>query len=89
MMRVETIWQTLLTFLNVTTLFYCLVPVVALALVLAHRLAWPFLSRLLYPIASEKVLGNRKVLIPIASLCLSYALIGGHITLDSILKLFG
>lgn len=77
----------LLTIFNVTTFIYCMAPLVCLATVLAHRVMWPVLGRLLYPLAAEKVIGNRKVLVSVGSASISYAVTGGHITLDSLLKL--
>ena len=60
-------------FLNITTGIICLIPAAFLFVVLFHRMIWPILSRLLYPIASRKVVTNRKLMLTIASLCLTYA----------------
>jgi hypothetical protein len=59
---------------NVATACLCLVPVVMLGVVLIHKLLWPFLSRLLYPVASRRVMTNRKVLIAIGMSGLAIAL---------------
>jgi hypothetical protein len=60
--------------LNITTAFLCLIPEVMLIVVLMHKIIWPLLSRLLYPVASRKVITNRKLLVSVGSLCVLYVL---------------
>ena len=52
-----------LFYLNLTTLSFCILPLLMLIVLLVHRLIWPALSHLLYPIASRKVITNRKALV--------------------------
>jgi hypothetical protein len=84
------LWQlrTLLAGLNVTTALLCQVPAIMLCVVLLHKLIWPALSRLLYPLASRKVITNRKALISVGSLCLLYALNVAQVGVKDVLKLF-
>lgn len=75
--------------LNLSSSIFCLVPLLFLLLVLAHRLIWPFLSRLVYPVAARKVISNRKLLIGIGSLALLHALNIEEVSLKSLIGLFG
>jgi hypothetical protein len=73
--------------LNASTVVYCLIPVAVLLAVLGHQLVWPLLSRLLYPLASRKVITNRKVLIPLGTLALTFAFNLEHVGAKELLKL--
>jgi hypothetical protein len=76
----------LITSLDLSTVFYCIIPAATLVFVLFHRLIWPILSRLLYPVASRKVITNRPALVSVGSLCFLYALTA-QIGLKEALKL--
>ena len=78
----------LLFSLNVTTLIFCIMPVVLLLFLLIHRLTWPTLSRLLYPVVSRKVITNRKGLVSVGSLCVLYAFNLSPVGIKDVLKLF-
>ena len=73
--------------LNLSTVLYCIVPFLFLLMILLHRVSWPLLSRLLYPIASRRLVTNKKALIAIGSLAVAFAFIG-HVSLKEILGLF-
>jgi hypothetical protein len=73
---------------NVTTSIMCLLPLALLVVILLHRMIWPMLKRLLYPLAAQAVVTNKKVLVPIFSLAFAYALKPQSIGLSDILKLF-
>jgi hypothetical protein len=77
-----------LMMLNLSTFFICLIPAAMLVVVLSHKLLWPVLSRLLYPVASRKVITNRKALVPVGSLCLLYAMNVAQVGVKDVLKLF-
>jgi hypothetical protein len=77
----------LLFLLNVTTLLFCILPLGMLLVVLIHRLIWPALSRLLYPVASRKVITNKKALVSVGSVSFIYAL-SAQIGIKDVLKLF-
>ncbi len=59
---------------NLITALYCLIPVLLLTGLILHRIIWPLLSRLVYPLANEDLLSNRTVLIAFGGACLAVAL---------------
>jgi hypothetical protein len=61
---------------DVNTLIYCLVPALVLFALILHRLLWPLLPRFTYPLLDNKVLSERKFLIPIGTVALSIAAFG-------------
>lgn len=63
-----------LALLNASTAAYCLVPLIFLLLLLLHRIIWPILCRIFYPIADNKLVTNRAFLLSIATLALALAL---------------
>jgi hypothetical protein len=63
-----------LALLNASTAVYCLIPLLFLLLLLSHRIVWPILSRILYPVADNKLITNRAFLLSIASLAFALAL---------------
>ena len=73
--------------LNATTILYCLAPLIVFIIVIGHKLLWPSLSRVLYPLSRYKVVTNRKVTIPVGTLCLSAAFNLEHIGAKELLKL--
>lgn len=77
------LWQ-----LDATTLMACILPIGMLVVVLIHKLLWPLLSRVIYPLTRYKVLSNRKVLIPVGTLCLTFALHLESVGAKELLKLF-
>lgn len=78
----------MLSLLNVATAIMCIIPIFTLLFVLLHKLLWPFLSRLLYPLASLQIVGNRKVLVSVGSFCWLVGLGLKPVTVSNILKLF-
>jgi len=74
--------------MNVSTVAYCLVPIVLLLFVLCHRAMWPVLNRLLFPVARFELIRNRKALAAIGSLCILAGLGLKPATLEAVLKLF-
>jgi hypothetical protein len=74
-------------YLNGTTGFYCLFPVLMLVVVLAHRLIWPTLARLLYAVSRNHILVNRKALATIGGMGITVAFDLEHVGIKEILKL--
>jgi len=74
--------------LNVATALYCVIPLIMLAIVLLHKLLWPILNRLIYPLCRYKAISNKKAIVTISSLCALYAFGIEHIGLKEVLKLF-
>jgi hypothetical protein len=77
-----------LLMMNVPTLLSCVLPLLMLIVIFIHRLIWPLLSRILYPLTRHKIVTNRKVLIPVGTLCLTFAFNIEHVGLKEILKMF-
>jgi len=77
----------LVLLLNSTTAMYCLIPFLFLAVLFVHKMLWPLLSRLLYPVVSRKVITNRKLLYSIASLSITYAFNLEQVGLKELVKL--
>jgi hypothetical protein len=77
-----------LAYANFATALMCFTPGAMLTGLLVHRLIWPLLSRLLYPVASRKVITNRKALVSIASACVFYAANIPQDGIKGLLKLF-
>jgi hypothetical protein len=73
--------------LNATTILYCLAPIFVFIIVIAHKLLWPSLSRVLYPLSRYQVVTNRKVTVPVGTVCLSVAFNLEHIGAKELLKL--
>ena len=64
----------LLTFtLNLSTALITIAFVISLGLVLGHKLLWPLLERLLYPLAQWQIIRNRKLMGGVAVVCLANA----------------
>jgi hypothetical protein len=59
--------------MNITTVFLSLWFISSLVFVVAGRLLWPVIERLLYPIADLKVIRNRKLMGGVALVCFAYA----------------
>src|ERR1035437_8824825 len=74
---------------DLVTLFYCSVPIVILTALLIHRLVWPSLSRLVYPLCRYKIVTNRKVLASLGSLLFTYAFNLEEVGWKAALGLFG
>jgi hypothetical protein len=72
---------------NIATALMCQIPALVLCVVLLHRWIWPVFGRLLYPVASRRIVTNRKLLVPVGSLCLLYAMVPGDVGLKDVLKL--
>jgi len=77
----------LLMCMNMTTLIYCATPIFCLGVILLHKLVWPFLSRIAYPVVRHRLIGNRKVLVPVGVLCLTFAFNLEHVGAKELLKL--
>jgi hypothetical protein len=77
-----------LSLYNTPTAFFCFVPTALLAVLLIHRLMWPLLGRLLYPVAARRIITDKKVLIPVGTLALTFALGLEHVGAKELLKLF-
>jgi hypothetical protein len=63
-----------LAVLNTATIVFSIFPIAILVGVLVHKLIWPLLSRLLYPVASRRIIANHPVLISIGTGALAVAL---------------
>ena len=74
--------------LNAVTTLYCLVPVFALVVVLAHKFLWPVLGRLIYPFSRYGIFVNRKTMAAVGSLGLAIAFDLERVGLKEILRLF-
>src|ERR1700758_3418545 len=59
--------------LNTGTALFCLFPILLLSVVLIHRLMWPILARLLFPLRRFKIILNTPVLLSVGVLCLTFA----------------
>jgi hypothetical protein len=79
----------LLGFMNLTTSIYCLIPAGVFLFVLAHRIVWPVLNRLIFPVARFQLLRNRRAMAAIGSLGILTGLGLTDATLEAVLKLFG
>lgn len=77
-----------LVFFNFTTALLCLIPAVMLIFLLLHKFMWPVLSRLISPLHRFKIVTNRKALVSVGSLCLTFALNIAQVGIKEILKLF-
>lgn len=77
-----------LDLMNLATTLYCLIPTAMLAIVLLHKITWPTLGRLTYPLCRHRVVSNKKVLISIGTLCLVLAFNLEHIGIKEFIKLF-
>jgi len=73
---------------NMTTIIYCLVPDLILAVLFLHMLLWPTLSRLIYPLTRYRIVSNRKALLSVGTLCTTFALHVEHVGVKEVLKLF-
>lgn len=73
---------------NVSTALLCVAVAIFLFTALAHKIVWPVLSRLFYPLASKKILTNKKILIPAGTLALTFAFGLERVGAKEILKLF-
>jgi hypothetical protein len=76
-----------LGYFNCANVAMCLVPGLMFLFVLLHRVLWPTLSRLFYPVASRNVITNSKVLVSVGTLCLTFAFNLEHVGLQQFLKL--
>jgi hypothetical protein len=72
---------------NLTTIIYCLIPDLLLAVLLLHMLLWPTVSRLIYPLTRYRIVSNRKTLIAVGTLCTTFALHVEHVGIKEVLKL--
>ena len=60
--------------LNVfATAVYCLLPALVLMFLLIHRVVWPTLSRVIYPLSRQKVLVNHKIMALVGCTCITIA----------------
>jgi hypothetical protein len=74
---------------NISTALLCLAPLVVLVVVLGHKLIWPTLARIVYPVARHKLVTNRKALCWIGGICLMIAFNLEYVGLKEILKRIG
>jgi hypothetical protein len=74
--------------LNSMTAILCLLPALVLVVVLLHKLLWPTLSRLIYPLCRFAIVTNRKVLVTVGTICFTVGLnlehVGWRFLLDQI-----
>jgi hypothetical protein len=80
-------WALLAKF-NISTTLFCVIPILMLLGIILHRAIWPITSRVLYPLTRYKLMGNRKALVAVGSLCAFYALKPSDVGLKDVLKLF-
>jgi hypothetical protein len=81
-----TISTSVLLLLNVTTALYCVIPAIMLGIILLHKITWPTLSRVIYPLCRYKSVSNRIALLATASLCTTLAIHPAALDLEKILK---
>jgi hypothetical protein len=74
---------------NLTILIYVAAPLFALVGVMLHRLLWPMLSHVAYPLSRYKIVSNRKLLVTLSGLTLGYAFQLESIGARELLKLLG
>jgi hypothetical protein len=72
-----------------STAMLSLIPVLALLVVLAHRVFWPAVSRLVYPLARYGIFKSRKLLGAASGVCFSFAFGAAQTGLKDLLKLLG
>lgn len=72
---------------NVNTTLYCLIPSLVLLGLVLHKILWPLLARLIFPLKDFKIVQDRKLLISIGILTLGYAIGGDHLVLKILEKL--
>jgi hypothetical protein len=77
-----------LTRFNFATGIFCAVPLLMLVFLLLHKSMWPLLSRAIYPLCRYSITGEKKVLLPFATLCLTFAFNLETTGIKDILKLF-
>lgn len=73
--------------LNTSSIAYCLVDFAFLLFVVAHRIFWPALSRVIYPFCRFTIVTNKVALVSIGALCLTFAFHLEKVGLKEILKL--
>jgi hypothetical protein len=78
-----------LLLLNITAGIYCLVPIVCLSFLVVHRLFWPSLSRVIYPLCRFHIFTNRKFMISVGVASFTVALGLEHFGIKELLKLLG
>lgn len=77
-----------LMFLNATTAVYCAIPAILLLVVLIHKVIWPGLSRIIYPLCRFRVVTNMYVLCAIGTLFVTLAVTPSLVDLGQVLKIF-
>jgi hypothetical protein len=73
--------------LDITTLLYCLVPSLVLVGLVIHRVLWPLVARITYPLLDFRIIQERRILIPLGTTALGYALGGDNVVLKIIAAL--
>jgi hypothetical protein len=76
-----------LTDYNFMTGVLCVIPAFMLLFLLLHKVIWPLLSRAIYSLYRNNVIANRKVLISVGCLCLTFALNIEQVGAKELLKL--
>lgn len=74
--------------MNLTTAFFSLIPIAVIVGLLFHLIAWPVLSKLLYPGVRYGLVGSRKTLAAIAVVAFTFAFNLEHDGAKELLKLF-
>jgi hypothetical protein len=75
------------SFMNLTTSLMCFIPVTMLVGLVAHKMMWPVLGRLINAFARNKIFTNRKLLVSVGTLCLTFAFNLEHVGAKELLKL--
>ena len=75
--------------LNTSSIAYCLLNVAFLVFVVAHKIFWPALSRLIYPLAQDKILQHRRLLMCAGSVLLIFAFNFEDVAIKLFVKLLG
>jgi hypothetical protein len=73
--------------MNFATSLYCFLPLLLLVVILLHRIMWPILARIIYPLCRYKFFTNRKMLIPLGALCLTFAFNLERVGLKELMKM--
>ena len=76
------------SFLNTISAVYLSLPFLLLVAILLHRVMWPILARLLYPSSQRRMLVNRKTMLALGCLLMTFAFNLERVGLKAVLKLF-
>jgi hypothetical protein len=76
-----------LSFVNILSAFYCLLPTALFIMIILHRPLWSFVARVIYQGVEANIVTSKKVLLPVGSLALAYAFNLQEVGAKELLKL--